>query len=54
MLDFVNSTADKKEVLLEGLIWEIFLQIVLALNYIHVDKGVVHRDLSPNLSLIHI
>ena len=52
MLDFVNSTADKKEVLLEGLIWEIFLQIVLALNYIHVDKGVVHRDLSPNNILL--
>ena len=45
LFDYINSTTDKNRVLCEKLIWEIFIQIVLALNYIHVEKGVVHRDL---------
>ena len=52
LFDYINSTADKNRVLCEKLIWEIFIQIVLALNYIHVEKGVVHRDLSPNNILL--
>ena len=44
LFDYINSTADKNRVLCEKLIWEIFIQIVLALNYIHVEKGVVVDD----------
>jgi serine/threonine protein kinase len=29
-----------------------FLQVVLALHYIHVEMGVVHRDLTPNNILL--
>ena len=28
--------------------WLSFLQMVLALRYLHCDKGIVHRDLTPN------
>ncbi|XP_063694825.1 serine/threonine-protein kinase Nek10-like [Bolinopsis microptera] len=32
----------------EERIWKIFVQMVLALRYLHCDKGIVHRDLTPN------
>jgi serine/threonine protein kinase len=36
----------------EESVWDIFLQVVLGLHYLHVDKGVVHRDLTPNNILL--
>ena len=52
LLDFIKSTSEKNERISEESIWDIFIQIVLALHYIHIVKGVVHRDLSPNNILI--
>ena len=28
-------------------IWRVFIQITLALRYLHVEKRVIHRDLTP-------
>ena len=36
----------------EERVWDIFLQTVLALHYIHSEKGIVHRDLTPNNILL--
>lgn len=32
--------------------WRIFVQICLALRYLHIDKRIAHRDLSPNNVLV--
>lgn len=32
--------------------WQIFVQICLALRYLHMDKGIAHRDLTPNNVLV--
>ena len=29
-------------------IWRVFIQLVLALRYLHKEKGIVHRDLTAN------
>ena len=29
-------------------IWRAFIQLVLALRYLHKEKGIVHRDLTAN------
>ena len=39
LLDFIKSTSEKNERISEESIWDIFIQIVLALNYIHIVKG---------------
>ncbi|XP_013394650.1 serine/threonine-protein kinase Nek10 isoform X4 [Lingula anatina] len=36
----------------EARIWHIFIQLVLALRYLHKDRHIVHRDLSPNNILL--
>ncbi|GFR67424.1 serine/threonine-protein kinase Nek10, partial [Elysia marginata] len=43
-----NSLREKKERFLEGRIWDILLQLILALRYLHKEKGIVHRDLTPS------
>ncbi|XP_071811939.1 serine/threonine-protein kinase Nek10-like isoform X2 [Apostichopus japonicus] len=43
-----NSLREKKLKFPEDRIWNIFVQIVLALRYLHKEKGIVHRDLTPN------
>ncbi|XP_048237261.1 serine/threonine-protein kinase Nek10-like [Haliotis rufescens] len=43
-----NSLKEKKEKFQETRIWNIFMQMVLALRYLHKEKGIVHRDLTPN------
>jgi len=32
--------------------WQIFVQLCLALRYLHVEKGICHRDLTPNNVLV--
>ena len=32
----------------EDALWQIFVQLVMGLRYIHEVSGVVHRDLTPN------
>lgn len=52
LIDHVTSLAERGSKFTEARIWKIFLQLVLALRYLHKEKQVVHRDLSPaNLML---
>lgn len=48
MADFINSLREKQQKLAEGKIWRLFIELVAALRYLHVDKRVIHRDLSPS------
>ncbi|XP_078355562.1 serine/threonine-protein kinase Nek10-like, partial [Oculina patagonica] len=43
-----NSLKEKGTRFSEDRIWHIFIQIVLGLRYIHKEKHIVHRDLTPN------
>ncbi|KAK2562007.1 Serine/threonine-protein kinase Nek10 [Acropora cervicornis] len=43
-----NSLKEKGTRFSEERIWHIFIQIVLGLRYIHKEKHIVHRDLTPN------
>ena len=52
LLDFITSAGEKRRRMSEEAVWDIFIQVVLALHYIHVEKGVVHRDLTPNNILL--
>ena len=45
--DHVSSLAERGSKFSESRLWRIFLQLVLALRYLHKEKRVVHRDLSP-------
>ncbi|KAK7477969.1 hypothetical protein BaRGS_00030798 [Batillaria attramentaria] len=48
LADYFNSLKEKKARFEEPRIWNIFLQMMLALRYLHKEKGIVHRDLTPN------
>ncbi|GCB61606.1 hypothetical protein scyTo_0004126 [Scyliorhinus torazame] len=43
-----NSLKEKQQQFTEERIWNIFIQICLALRYLHKEKRIVHRDLTPN------
>ncbi|KAG8430251.1 hypothetical protein GDO86_018152, partial [Hymenochirus boettgeri] len=43
-----KSLKEKKQIFSEEQIWNIFIQLCLALRYLHKEKRIVHRDLSPN------
>ncbi|XP_040208953.1 serine/threonine-protein kinase Nek10 isoform X2 [Rana temporaria] len=43
-----KSLKEKKQQFTEERLWHIFLQLCLALRYLHKEKWIVHRDLSPN------
>ncbi|XP_075443096.1 serine/threonine-protein kinase Nek10 isoform X3 [Ascaphus truei] len=43
-----NSLKEKKQQFTEERIWNVFIQLCLALRYLHKEKRIVHRDLSPN------
>lgn len=45
--DHISSLVERGSKFSEGRLWKIFLQLVLALRYLHKEKRVVHRDLSP-------
>jgi serine/threonine protein kinase len=52
LLDYIHSHAEKGARIPEATVWRIVIQICQALKYIHVDRGVVHRDLTPANVLI--
>ncbi|XP_078520087.1 serine/threonine-protein kinase Nek10 isoform X2 [Lissotriton helveticus] len=43
-----NSLKEKQQQFTEERIWNIFIQLCLALRYLHKEKRIVHRDLTPN------
>lgn len=45
--EHVSSLVERGLEFGEARLWKIFLQLVLALRYLHKEKHVVHRDLSP-------
>ena len=46
LLEHVQSVHDRGALLAEEHIWPLFIQLVLALSYMHIEKRVVHRDLT--------
>lgn len=46
--EYFNSLKEKNGGFTEKRVWNIFIQIVLALRYLHKEKHIVHRDLTPN------
>ncbi|XP_071591571.1 LOW QUALITY PROTEIN: serine/threonine-protein kinase Nek10 [Heliangelus exortis] len=46
--DHFHSLKEKQQVFTEERIWHIFIQLCLALRYLHKEKRIVHRDLTPN------
>ncbi|NXJ52439.1 NEK10 kinase, partial [Spizaetus tyrannus] len=43
-----HSLKEKQQQFTEERIWYIFIQLCLALRYLHKEKRIVHRDLTPN------
>lgn len=43
-----HSLKEKQQLFSEDRIWNIFIQLCLALRYLHKEKRIVHRDLTPN------
>ncbi|KAM9724275.1 serine/threonine-protein kinase Nek10 [Menidia menidia] len=48
LAEHFNSLKEKQQRFTEDRIWKIFIQMCLALRYLHKEKRIVHRDLSPN------
>ncbi|NXU79493.1 NEK10 kinase, partial [Oreotrochilus melanogaster] len=46
--DHFHSLKEKQQLFTEERIWHIFIQLCLALRYLHKEKRIVHRDLTPN------
>ncbi|KAM5280395.1 serine/threonine-protein kinase Nek10 isoform 5-T5 [Ctenodactylus gundi] len=43
-----SSLKEKQHQFTEERLWKIFIQLCLALRYLHKEKRIVHRDLTPN------
>ncbi|CAJ1062953.1 serine/threonine-protein kinase Nek10 [Xyrichtys novacula] len=48
LAEHFNSLKEKQQKFTEDRIWNIFIQMCLALRYLHKEKRIVHRDLTPN------
>ncbi|XP_041963319.1 serine/threonine-protein kinase Nek10 isoform X2 [Alosa sapidissima] len=46
--DHFTSLKEKQQQFTEDRVWNVFIQLCLALRYLHKEKRIVHRDLSPN------
>ena len=44
----MRTLKEKQEYWSEEKVWNLFIQIVLALKYLHKEKHIVHRDLTSN------
>ena len=47
LLEHITSLKEKGQKFTEERLWHVFTQLILALRYIHKEKMIVHRDLSP-------
>ncbi|CAI5445303.1 unnamed protein product [Caenorhabditis angaria] len=50
--EYIITTKDKKTNIEIVRIWNIIVQMMLALRYLHKEKHIVHRDLKPNNIMI--
>ncbi|KAL7840079.1 hypothetical protein AOLI_G00254020 [Acnodon oligacanthus] len=48
LADHFSSLKEKQQTFTEERVWNIFIQMCLALRYLHKEKRIVHRDLTPN------
>uniref|UniRef100_A0A3Q4HBK7 NIMA-related kinase 10 n=1 Tax=Neolamprologus brichardi TaxID=32507 RepID=A0A3Q4HBK7_NEOBR len=48
LAEHFNSLKEKQQQFTEERLWNIFIQMSLALRYLHKEKRIVHRDLTPN------
>ncbi|KAK2815217.1 hypothetical protein Q7C36_023483 [Tachysurus vachellii] len=48
LAEHFNSLKEKQQTFTEERVWNIFIQMCLALRYLHKEKRIVHRDLTPN------
>ncbi|XP_030641204.1 serine/threonine-protein kinase Nek10 [Chanos chanos] len=48
LADHFNSLREKQQQFTEERVWNIFVQVCLALRYLHKEKRIIHRDLTPN------
>lgn len=46
--DHLSILKDSSQKLSEENIWRVLIQLILALRYLHKEKGIVHRDLTAN------
>ncbi|VEL13387.1 unnamed protein product [Protopolystoma xenopodis] len=46
--EHILAFAERNDRFQEERVWNIFIQLTLALRYLHKEKSIVHRDLSPN------
>jgi NIMA (never in mitosis gene a)-related kinase 10 len=46
--DYLSLMKDTNRRMEEGNMWRVFIQLILALRYLHKEKGIVHRDLTAN------
>lgn len=53
LADFLTSISEKKRKLSEDRLWRIFIQLCMAMTYMHKEKRVVHRDLTCSNVMIH-
>ena len=52
--DHVSSLAERRSRFSEERVWKLYVQLVLGLRYLHKEKHIVHRDLSPaNIMIRH-
>ncbi|KAG9345199.1 hypothetical protein JZ751_009744 [Albula glossodonta] len=48
LAEHFSSLKEKQQQFTEERVWNIFIQMCLALRYLHKEKRIVHRDLTPN------
>jgi serine/threonine protein kinase len=46
--DYLSLLKETNRKMTEENIWRVFIQLILALRYLHKEKGIVHRDLTAN------
>jgi NIMA (never in mitosis gene a)-related kinase len=46
--DYLSLVKETNRKMIEDNIWRVFIQLILALRYLHKEKGIVHRDLTAN------
>ncbi len=46
--EHLDSLKQKGRRMPEPMMWSVFIQLTMALSYLHAERGVVHRDLNPS------